>query len=418
MAIRGSSPTAAARARTCAFLVALLVSPLLLPKAPARAGPPEAQQGRRLDRTQQRYLLAAVARLGARSPGEHAVLAAATDAWLRALREEQAAAIWFDDSRKAAAGAAQVAGLGAVPFAAAALRLYGSQVKVWEEPEPDRAPSLHPDWLKSVRDEEQFLNIGKIIPQELTTPRFRDGYQEYLAYCQALAAAKRTAPDLFARTAAEHPNVYFDHVWRDPKEYRGEVLHFEGLLKRVERLDAPVRVRRDGVQFVYDGWVFLDRPGTPPLNVQFLELPRNIKEGEKLHQRVSFDGYFFKKHRYLSAEKDKDGRFKATTTLLFIAPTLTVVPARKAETASAAALPRGVLIGVIAFVAVTIALIAGVSLWYRRNDRQVRSRLQQLRAAQFSAGEGQLTDEAHAAKASGDEGERNGASPGEGGPGA
>jgi hypothetical protein len=289
---------------------------------------------------------------------------------------------WFDRRRTAAAGAAQVVGA-SDPFLAAAMRLHGGQMLVWDEPVPTLAPPLPAAWLDAVRDEKPFLKVGERAPDELWLPQYRDGHQEYLAYCQAVILSAQLPADAFAKSAAENPGLSFSALYNEPARHRGKVVHLEGRLKRVESRDAPLRAERQGVKGTYEGWIFLDRPG-PPVVVIFTDLPPNFKLGDYAQApRVTFDGYFFKKYRYRSGEKDSKGNFKDMVTLLLIGPTL-VQPARTPRTAPVASPLRGpVLYGVIGFVGFTIALLVIVSLWYRRNDRQIRARLQALQGERF-----------------------------------
>jgi hypothetical protein len=293
---------------------------------------------------------------------------------------------WFDRRRTAVAGAAQLVGARYL-FQIAAMRLHGRETLVWGEKRvPDQAPPLNATWLDSVRDDNPFLDLRPRAPDELMLPKYRDGYQEYLAYCQAVVLADQLPAEAFAKSAADNSDLEFSHLYRESKRYRGKVIHMAGRLKRVTKEDAPREAERHGVKAIYQGFVFLDRPG-PPVVVIFPRLPEGLKVGDYAKPpRVAFDGYFFKRYRYPSEEKDRAGNRKVVTTLLFIAPTLHVRQAPAPAGAVSSPLPAPVLYGVIGFVVLTLGLLVGVHFWYRRSDQKIRSRLLKLQAERFEEG--------------------------------
>jgi hypothetical protein len=360
----------------------------LLVALTAAAGPPggkSKEEARPLDRGPRQDLRAGLLRAAAAYSGAARPQAPVLDlaqALAHVAAREAQERFWFDRRRTAAAGAAQVVGA-AEPFLAAAMRLHGSQMLVWDEAVPTQAPPLHPAWLDAVRDGKPFLDLRERAPDELLLPQYRAGYREYLAYCQAILLAAQTPADAFARSAADNPDLGFNALYTEPARHRGKVVHLEGRLKRVSRYDAPLPAQRHGVKWVYEGWIFLDRPG-PPVVVIFPELPPELKLGDYPRDRtprVTFDGYFFKKYRYRSGEKDRAGNFKDMVTLLFIGPTL-ARPARPAQPA-ASPLSAPVLYGVLGFLGFTILLLVAINLWYRRSDRQIRARLQALQGERF-----------------------------------
>jgi hypothetical protein len=316
-------------------------------------------------------------------------------------KDRVAERFWFDDRRSALAGATQLIGA-ADPFLTAAMRLHGQEMGVWGKTVPGEAPPLDAAWLDAVRDEKPFLNVAERALDELWLPQYRDGYQEYLAYCQAVILSAQVPVEAFAKSAADNPGLSFSALYTEPARHRGKVVHLEGRLKRVEFRDAPPPAERQGVKGTYEGWIFLDRPG-PPVVVIFPDLPVELKVGDypkNQTPRVTFDGYFFKKFRYRSDEKDRAGNYKIMNTLLFIGPTVAVQrrPARTGPAASPLSGP--VLYGVIGFVGFTLVLLLAVNLWYRRGDRQIRARLQALQGERFlSEGLAEMGQDGEAADA-------------------
>ena len=309
---------------------------------------------------------------------------ALAQALARIAAQEAEERFWFDKRRTAVAAGAQVVGARS-PVLALTLRLHGVQMLVWDEAVPDHAPPLNAAWLDEVRDEKPFLDLRERTPDELRLPRYRGAYQEYLAYCQAVVLSAQLPAAVFARSATDNPDLNFPALYNEPARHRGKVVHLEGRLKRLSRYDAPLPAQRQGVKWVYEGWIFRDTPG-PPVVVIFTDVPPELKLGDAVRPpRVAFDGYFFKKFRYRSGKEDHAGRWQMLTTLLFVGPTVKVQtgPPPRSGAPMASPLSGPVVYGVIGFVGFAVILLVGLNLWYRRSDRTIRSRLVALQGERF-----------------------------------
>jgi hypothetical protein len=399
---------------------------LLAVAAPLGAGLPDGKpntEARPRDRTateeaafrRERVVRALVAQFGAPDLGTRLALLGVTQAAVQALDRNAGEEFWFDRQRQGAGAAAQLAGV-RDPIAVLALRIHGQRMLVWKEKEVERAPALNATWLGEVDDRKLFLDLRARAPDELLSPPLRPRYYEYLAYCEAVVASDSTPRDAFVKSAADNSHLNFTHLYNTPDLHRGKVVHLEGRLKRVTRLDAPREAQRRGVRTIYEGWIFLDRPGTPPVCVIFTDLPHGLAEGDQVDRRVTFDGYFFKKYRYVTGQKDPQGRNKEMITLLCIGPT--VIPQGQAAPAQArvAPLPTGLLYGVVAFVAIIAALLLGLNLWYRRNDRLVQSRLRAMETPRFEDQGPEWEDASAGGLSAPGEGLREGPPPAEGQP--
>src|SRR5262249_47880157 len=111
----------------------------------------------------------------------------------------------------------------------------------------------------------------------------------------------------------------------------------------------------------------------------FTDLPPRLKVAEKFDPppRVTADGFFFKKYRYHAV---KDDRY----TPLVISRTLRLANGKQAaaETPGNVAKSLFSFLGVLIFIAVLfiIGVVVGLSWYFRRADRQHKSRLAGLRA--------------------------------------
>ncbi len=171
---------------------------------------------------------------------------------------------WLDSRQRGPGAAAQLAGA-ADPWTLAALRLGAFDAEVWDEPPPvlDRVPPLSRRRLDAVRDDQPFLDYSKHAPQEIP----RDILDEDAAYWQAVLYAAKVKPGAFAQAAAGNRYLTFGHLYGEPAKYRGRVVHFDGRLVLLKKLDPPPDAQRKGLRELYEAWVYLDLPGSHPLCV-------------------------------------------------------------------------------------------------------------------------------------------------------
>jgi len=259
-------------------------------------------------------------------------------------------------------GAAQVVGI-AYPLGAVAMLASGLQYPTWEV-RPALSPYIDPEDFFGVEDKRPLLGVD-------LNPR------EKQAYCLALLHASRVP--LKSLKDAARDDLSFVHFWEEPKRHRAMITHIEGRLKKLERYPAPDQSVRDGIKNVYEAWIFPPQ-SDKPYCVVFTELPAGLKPGKLSHAiSASCDAYFFKLYAF------KDGRNETRVAPLFIGRTLTLheMPAEQAE--AGLSLSKSWVYAAMAFIAVVIALIVGLSVLFRRGDRETQSRLALSRNLEFVA---------------------------------
>ncbi len=249
------------------------------------------------------------------------------------------------------------------------LRHYGRRWKVWREPEfsGDTAPELNAAWLDELRDGMAAPDVrGKTLDE------LRKDQRAYIQlFSQAIIFANETPSDAFAKSATENDHVTFGHLWRDPDRFRGKVVPVQGRLARLRKLDAPKEARDNGVSFVYEGWIQSPTRDSYPFWVVFPILPEGLKEAEKMDREVTFNGYFLLKMAYKAAND------KVLQTPLLVGPTVFVKDNSTAAPAtSPVSLP--VIVLVLAIVAVAAAGVVLLGYYFRRGDRALQQRLNEL----------------------------------------
>lgn len=174
-------------------------------------------------------------------------------------------------------------------------------------------------------------------------------------------------------------DITYVHLFEEPEKYRGQIVHVEGFLRRLIRLDAPKILQNDGIKEIYEGWIF-DKAVNNHYCVIVTEIPedfaRRIQAGEPFNDAVSFHGYFFKKYRYKTAELDKNKRQVWRDAPLLIGHSLVLPPSGPSATAE--------MMPIILFtIGGTIVLAVFLAWWFRRGDRAVQSRLANTRNTSF-----------------------------------
>jgi hypothetical protein len=231
------------------------------------------------------------------------------------------------------------------------------------------------------RDEAPKIDLEGRVEDKMPLPTLpRQNEWEYKAFYGTLVTAKYTPVDAFHHSADR--KVTYAHLYQMPSRFRGQVVHYEGRLRRLVWVPASEYTESQGVKEYYEGWVFdPEMRGANPMCLIFTDLPKGLRPGEGLDQRVSFDGYFFKLYGYKAA----DDKWHACPMLIGHAPVLAQAPASPAEKQQGSVwdFTNWFVYGAIALVVLTAGVIVALNLWYRQGDRRIRSRLTAARNPQF-----------------------------------
>ena len=179
-----------------------------------------------------------------------------------------------------------------------AITAYGafSRNAAWDE-QGDRgqsaaqAPEVDPDILAGVEDQAPVRSLD-------------ENYYEFRAYNYLLVRA-HNAPSASLAAKARR-DLTFAHLFEEPNKYRGQLVHIEGTLRRLRRFDPVRAAQKEGVKDLYEGWVFAEPYFNNPFCIVASAIGPGLAVGEQLHQRVSFDGYFFKRFRYKAGDTLRD----------------------------------------------------------------------------------------------------------------
>jgi hypothetical protein len=292
---------------------------------------------------------------------------------VRADDEPPAETIFRSNTDEVLRGAATLAGAGCQGGHGSAmvlgLLMRGDQLRLWKLEGGDRAPELRAALLRRVKDSTGLMIDNNAIETE--------------AYCEALYKASLVSLGAFANSARRDLTVA--HLLNEPKEHRGQVIHFEGEVRRIRRMSPPAMLVAEGFSDLYECWVFdTKRYGANPVCLVCSELPAGVEPGEQLSLGASFDAYFFKRYRYVSGDS-KPGQARLAPLFLGRSFVLTrpIVAAGTEEDGFALG-TKTILVLFLGVVLAAFVLIFAGHWWYQRADRRVQARVRAARDRDFA----------------------------------
>lgn len=154
--------------------------------------------------------------------------------------------------------------------------------------------------------------------------------------------------------------VTFIQLYRQPREYRGELITTSGTLRRSEQIAAP---KNDlGIESYYRTWLSPKDNPTNPIVVYTLTVPDGFPEGMTIEEPVELDGYFFKRWPYAASDTVRSAPVVLAKSLRWVA-----APPEK----SAPPMSPTTIVAVAVAVALGVALLAWWQTKHKRNGEPV-----------------------------------------------
>ncbi|MFN4259059.1 MAG: hypothetical protein ACK4RK_07155 [Gemmataceae bacterium] len=248
------------------------------------------------------------------------------------------------------------------------------------QPQPENfmvGPLIDLDQLIGVEDSQPIMNSSQ-------------NRWEASAYNYLVVRAREIPPEILAKRSDK--TVTFAHMFNDPPLYRGELIHIEGTVRRITKYKAPSSLKNDGVEYLYEAWIYQKPYFNYPICIIVTEIPPELEKwlGQSLDDTwISFDGFFFKLYRYESAER-VNGRPQQRLAPLLIGRSFQLI----SEGAAAAQPSTSIwgsftslgwiaLLGLV-FVASIIAVsVSFIWLSWQRDDQLVQMRLRQAQLTNY-----------------------------------
>lgn len=228
-----------------------------------------------------------------------------------------------------------------------------------EKEEPNPKMDCPREWLEHIEDDQRVLGLA-------------ESSDEYQAYNYFVLHARKFSPELLAK----HSNrkLTFRRLFDEGRgEYRGEIVHVAGRLKRLNWIGTNEDLGRDGVKDLYEAWIFDAAYYSNPTCVVISELPPGLKYEDKDIDGVwvECDAYFFKRYRYRTETSVRLAPLAIGRTL-----TVTKAPVSGEREAISLAYSRWFLPVLAALAAIVIGAFFVMHRWFKRGDRWVRRRLE------------------------------------------
>lgn len=242
------------------------------------------------------------------------------------------------------------------------------------------------------RDCWTLINTDELrpFPRYFLTPGFiRDrrgisvGVPEHEAFWQTLVLAHYTSAKAFGGSARR--DVTYAHLFNEPEQYRGQVIHVSGRLIRLLANKAPFEADAAGLGTFYEGWIMTDANGENPMCLVFTDLPDglSVDNERKYNDEVRFDGYFFKRYRYEAGDSKKPNEFRDAPLLIGHTLLGRFHKESVAETAEADNWGHSLIWVFMCVVGGAVVGVIGLTFWFRYHDARVRHRLRASRATAF-----------------------------------
>lgn len=202
--------------------------------------------------------------------------------------------------------------------------------------------------------------------------------EEYLAYNYFVMHARRFSPEVMAKHV--RPELTFRRLFEEPHKYRGEIVRVEGRLKRLTWIGSNKQLEAEGINDLYEAWIFGEHYFSNPTCVIISELPSGVKPGEDIRElNAVADGYFFKRYKYRAVNDSRLAPLVIARSLKIVTPT-----AGKQDPGQAAFgrlfLPvvMSLLLGIVGFAFI-------LHRWFRHSDRKVQEIIRNSRSPDFVA---------------------------------
>lgn len=234
----------------------------------------------------------------------------------------------------------------------------GDEEDFWSLINSDVVRPIPDEFLERVKDEKPIYG-----------PSIDD--LEASAYCEFVLMAHQTSALAFTQSARKE--LTFSDLMIKPRTNRGEVVEIKGRLRRLRKIAPPVALINVGVTELYEGWVFQEMYGPNPVCILFTQLPDNIQPFEKDDFLIEFQGYFFKKYRYKTANTGSENPWKDTP--LVIGKSLTVIRGSMEQLEGGSSWAKGLLPLFTVSSLVLLSGIIGLIIWFLRGDQKTSNRL-------------------------------------------
>jgi hypothetical protein len=233
-------------------------------------------------------------------------------------------------------------------------------------PTPEPAPTIALD--KNLRVFKEIREDTKLSPS-------RELWEQFSAWNRVFMHVRRFTSEQLE--AAANRKIGFAELFENHRDYRLDLIYFQGRLVRLTEGKETDRLSEAGAASWYLAWIIPDgEPSGHPFCAAILDLPQGLQPQAKglLDVPVSFAGYSFKRMLYESGEKDKKDPTKNVYKLapFLIGRSVTLRPVADTTSDWSWNFVPAVVGAVIALGGAGLLM----SWWFRSGDRAARAEIE------------------------------------------
>jgi hypothetical protein len=221
---------------------------------------------------------------------------------------------------------------------------------------------------------DKSLKVFRFIKDDARVGTGSENWEEASAMNRVLLHARRFTPEEL-ETNARTDLKFADLFEAIRKDYKLQLVKFEGRLLMVRKMELSQKLKSAGVEAAYEGWLApKDEPRGNPVCIVFTDpLPNGLEPG-RVNKWVSFAGYSFKLMHYESGEQKADDPNRHVTKRAPLLLGRAIVSQLDPDRPSS--ISWSLFVQVSLAVIFGLILIAwGLSWWFRRGDKRAKSEI-------------------------------------------
>jgi hypothetical protein len=254
--------------------------------------------------------------------------------------------------------------------------LIGKSVRVWKESSAGSIAIGNGGMdVASQIPIDAGLQVFKGIKDDARIAKGDENWQEAVAWNRVLLHARRFSPEELeanARTDLKFADL-FESVRKD---YKLQLIQFEGRLLMVRKMEPSQKLRAAGLTAAYEGWIApKDEPRGNPICAIFTDPPPEGMELGRVNKWVTFAGYSFKLLHYESGElrQDDPSRHVTKKAPLLIGRAIVLRPDPEAGSPVTWGAFWNVALGSLALL---VVIAGGITWWFRRGDKRAQTEIE------------------------------------------
>jgi hypothetical protein len=221
---------------------------------------------------------------------------------------------------------------------------------------------------------DKNLKVYRSIKDDARVGTGSEHWEEAVAWNRVLLHARRFTPEELesnARTDLKFADL-FEAIRKD---YKLQLVKFEGRLLMVRKMELSQKLKSAGVEAAYEGWLApKDEPRGNPVCIVFTDpLPEGLEPG-RVNKWVSFAGYSFKLMHYESGEQKADDPNRHVIKRAPLLLGRAIVSQLDPDRPSSISWSTFVQISLVVIFGL-IGIACGLTWWFRRGDRRAKSEI-------------------------------------------